>query len=165
MPGVRPCPPCEGGASRRQESGMNMSVKVNDRNESTQQFLDTAVMLHIHTLKTCRKMSAKDQRMIGDRLAQTAADIVAEIKRGNSIYPMSPVEYQERRLHFLNAYGGVQALITLVSDAKEVFPITNTATAEWGRLAHWELSLLKGVIETDKGRYGKRYPLSDVTLP
>ena len=62
-----------------------------------------------------------------------------------------------RRDCFLRAYAKVQALISKINDAQELFPISSGAITEWMRLIQEELNLLRGVMKSDRQRYKRFY--------
>ena len=66
-----------------------------------------------------------------------------------------------RRDHFINAYTELQALITKINNAQELFPISGGSVIEWMTLINTELRLLRGVMKSDKQRYKRFYPDDD----
>lgn len=132
-----------------------MSVPKHKRNESSVQFLDTAALLHLHTIKQVTKFPKKYTFYVSQPIARLACDVLDNVKRANSIFPSNSHEAQVRRDLFQAARGSVQAMISEINNAKELLPISGAALSEWMSLISYELDLLKRVMESDRKRFSK----------
>jgi len=119
------------------------------------QFVDTATKLHIHTIKQCVKFPKRYTFYVSQKISDTAGEILKCVKSANSLYPTNAHEAQVRRDYLLRAYAETQSLISLINDAKEMFPISGSALTVWMELIQAELNLLKGILKADKQRYEK----------
>lgn len=117
------------------------------------EFLDTAHKLKIFTIQQCVNFPKRYTFYITTEIAQTANEILTNVKCGNSVYPTNPHEVQVRRDYFMKAYALAQALISQLNAACEIFPISGKAMVQWMGLIHSELNLLKGLMDADKKRY------------
>ena len=130
-----------------------MSVPKSRRCESSVQFLDTAVLLHLHTIRQVAKFPKKYTFYVSQHIAALAADVLDNVKRANSMYPANAHEAQIRRDLLQAARGSLQAMVTQINNAKELFPIPGTALGEWMGLIARELDLLKRLMESDRKRF------------
>lgn len=141
--------------AKYEEKVSYMSVVKSKRKESALQFLDTASQLHIYSIKQCVKFPKRYTFYVSQNISDTASEILKCVKSANSIFPTNVHEMQVRRDYFLRAYAETQSLISLINDAKELFDISGTAMTGWMELIQTELKLLRGIMKTDKQRYGK----------
>ncbi|MBQ9229091.1 MAG: hypothetical protein IJ680_03500 [Paludibacteraceae bacterium] len=130
-----------------------MSVIKSKRNQSSAQFLETALQIQQYTLRQCVKFPKRYTFLFTQNLTTTATNACTQVKKGNSIFPANKHEAQLRRDCFLQAYAELQALVSLISTAYDMFPIPENAIVEWMRLINEELKLLKALIKADKQRY------------
>lgn len=130
-----------------------MSVIKSKRNQSSAQFLETALQIQHYTLRQCVKFPKRYTILFTQNLTTTATNACTQVKKGNSIFPTNKHEAQLRRDCFLQAYAELQALISLISTAYDMFPISENAIVEWMRLINEELRLLKALMKADKQRY------------
>ena len=131
-----------------------MSVVRSKRSDSTLEFLNTARKLQIYTVQKC--VSAIPKRYtfyIGTGLAESAASIYRDLKRGNSIYPVNQHEVQIRRDYFMRAYAELQSLVSQIEVAYEIINFDENVLHEFGALISTEMKLVKAVIKSDRERY------------
>lgn len=117
------------------------------------EFLDNAHKLKIYTIQQCVNFPKRYTFYVSTDIAQTANDILTNVKCGNSIFPSNSHEVQIRRDYFMRAYALTQALISQINTACELFTIPAKNMIQWMGLIQSELKLIKGVMETDKKRY------------
>ena len=138
-----------------------ISVINSKRKLSGVQFLDTAILLQIYTIKQCAKFPRKYTFYVTQDIAKLANSICDHAKEANSIYPTNLHEVQMRRDHLLNAYTQTQALSTKIDSAQEFFPISGGVVTEWTDLIDTELKVLQGIMKSDRRRYKRFYPKDD----
>ncbi len=147
--------------SRGEKERIFISVIKSKQKLSGVQFLDTAILLQIHTIKQCAKFPRKYTFYVTQDIAKLANSICDHAKEANSIYPTNLHEVQMRRDHLLNAYTQVQALSTKINNAQEFFPISGGVVTEWMDLIDTELKVLQGIMKSDKRRYKRFYQNDD----
>ncbi len=130
-----------------------MSVIKSKRGPSSAQFLETAQQIQIYTLRQCVKFPKRYTILFTQNLTTTATNACSLVKKGNSIFPGNQHEAQLRRDCFMQAYAELQALISQITTAYDMFPIPENAITEWMRLIREELVLLKALMKSDKQRY------------
>lgn len=132
-----------------------MSVPKYKRNESSMEFVDNALKLHIHTVKQCTSLPKRYTFYGLQNIANLSFQILSSVKIANSIFPTNEHEFQMRRDRLLEAYGYTQALISQVNALQEIFTIQTQVVMSWMELIQIELRCLKGVIKADKRNYKK----------
>lgn len=130
-----------------------MSVLKTNRGESGAQFLDTAKDLHVFTMRTCVKFPKRYTFFITQDIVQSASNIHAYVKRGNSIFPSCLQDVKLRREQFVLANAELQSLISKINIAYDTFPIEEKKMLKWLDLIHKEINLIKKVIKKDEERY------------
>ena len=133
---------------------MPLSVIRSKRSESQMEFLATARMLQVFTIRKCVNTIPKRYTFfIAEKLAGYATQVHDFVKQGNSIYPTNRHEVQLRRDYFLKAYAQLQSLASQVELAHEIVQFSPEVLQEWSRLIDTELRLVKSVLKADKERY------------
>ena len=131
-----------------------MSVIRSKQNESELEFLRTARNLQIYTVQKCVNTIPKRYTFyVGTGLAESAASIYQNAKRGNSIYPLNQHEVQIRRDYFLRAYAELQSLVSQIEVAYELLHFDEKVLHEWAALINSEMKLIRAVIKKDRQRY------------
>ena len=130
-----------------------MSVKKNLRGLSGVQFLDTALELQTYTIRTCVKFPKRYTFYISNNIVQSATNIHAFVKRGNSIFPTNADDARLRHEQFVFAVAELQNLISQINIAYDTFPIKENKIVKWMELIKTEITLVKSVIKKDKERY------------
>ena len=96
-----------------------MSVIKAFRQESKIQFIDTARELVVHTLTYCKKFPKSAMFLMTKDIADLAKNIYIQVVSANVIFPNSKTDIEERKKHFDQALGYIDALDC------DVFDITN----------------------------------------
>ena len=118
------------------------------------EFLQTARKLQIYTIQKCVNTIPKRYTFyVGTGLAESAASIYQNVKRGNSVYPLNRHEVQARRDYFLRAYVELQALVSQIEVAYELLHFDEKILHEWAALISSEMKLVQAVMKKDRERY------------
>ena len=130
-----------------------MSVIEAKRKQSGVQFLNTAMKIAEHTFKyTTSKKFDKCDKDVVRRVRDLSLEILVEVEKANAIFPKCQIDVEQRYIHFISAIGSCEALCSLLSVVK--YSITNKITAygwqKWGEYLGEEISLIKGIITSDK---------------
>lgn len=129
-----------------------MSVIEAKRKDSAVKFIMTAMKLAEHTFKYTKKQFNKSDKDIIRRVRDLSMEILIEVEKGNSIFPKSQVDVEQRYIHFINAISSCEAMCSLLCVIK--YSVQNTVSTfgweQWGLLLGDEISLVKGVISSDK---------------
>lgn len=145
-------------------------VRVDDRKESSAQFIDTARELEIFTIKKCIKFPKRYSRYISDTLVELSQEIYNDVTRANNIF-IDSVEACDQRIKYLNrAENNLKCFGAQLTVAKELFdhiskvdlsddekkPVCSTnAWVIWGKLIIDESRLIGSVLKSDKARKKK----------
>ena len=131
-----------------------MSVVRSKQAESNLEFLRTARSLQIFTVQKCVNTVPKRYTFyVGTGLAESAASIYRNVKRGNSVYPLNRHEAQTRRDYFLKAYVELQSLVSQIEVAYELLHFDEKVLHEWAALINSEMKLIQAVMKKDRERY------------
>ena len=131
-----------------------MSVVRSKRSDSSLEFLNTARKLQIYTVQKCVSVIPKRYTFyLGTGLAESAASIYKDLKRGNSVYPVNQHEVQVRRDYFMRAYAELQSLVSQLEVAYEIINFDENVLHEFGSLISTEMKLVKAIIKTDRERF------------
>ena len=131
-----------------------MSVVRSKRSDSSLEFLNTARKLQIYTVQKCVSVIPKRYTFyLGTGLAESAASIYKDLKRGNSVYPVNQHEVQVRRDYFMRAYAELQSLVSQLEVAYEIINFDENVLHEFGALISTEMKLVKAIIKTDRERF------------
>ncbi len=135
-----------------------MSVIKSQRSNSPVEFLHTARQLEIYTIQKVVGFPKRYTFYVSQPLANTATHIHKMVKMGNSIYPQNQHEVQIRRDYFLKALAELQALVSQIEVAAQLFPIDGNQMRFWMDMVNKEDRLLRAVLNREKERY-KNLPL------
>lgn len=135
-----------------------MSVIKSQRSNSPVEFLHTARQLEIYTIQKAVGFPKRYTFYVSQPLANTATHIHKMVKTGNSIYPQNQHEVQIRRDYFLKALAELQALVSQIEVAAQLFPIDGNQMRFWMDMVNKEDRLLRAVLKREKERY-KNLPL------
>ena len=131
-----------------------MSVVKSKQAQSQLEFLRTARSLQVYTIQKCVNTIPKRYTFyVGTGLAESAANVYRNVKRGNSTYPLNQHEAQVRRDYFLRAYAELQALVSQIEVAYELIHFEEKVLHEWAALISLELKLISAVLKKDRERY------------
>ena len=131
-----------------------MSVVKSQRSQSQLEFLRTARSLQVYTIQKCVNTIPKRYTFyIGNGLAESAAAVYQNVKKGNSIYPLNQHEVQVRRDYFLRAYAELQSLVSQIEVAYELLRFDEKILQEWASLINSEMKLIQSVMKKDRERY------------
>lgn len=108
-----------------------MSVIKSQRSNSPVEFIHTARELEIYTIKKAVGFPKRYTFYVSQPLASTATEIHKLVKMGNSVYPQNQHEVQIRRDYFLRALAELQALVSQIEVAAEIFPIEPNQMKIW----------------------------------
>jgi len=127
-----------------------MSVIKSKRGVSKLQFLDTAREIYIMCLRYCENMPKKHYHYLQEPFMRCLADMLTNLKIGNSIYATSDEEWQMRRKHFLLGYASLQAAISYLGIMQDMSLLTERQIIHISGKMSEENKLIKGVLEADK---------------
>lgn len=132
-----------------------MAVTEYKRQVSKVQFLETARELEIFTFKHCAKFPKRYSATLTNNIVNLSISILNELKSANSIYPTNQSEVQLRQDCFIRANCNLQALISQLDIARDLFMDTTSVNTwcEWMRLVDEEAKLISAIKKTDKERY------------
>lgn len=131
-----------------------MSVVRSKRSESQLEFLNTARKLQVFTIQKCVNTIPKRYTFfIANHLSDSATAIYANVKRGNSVYPLNQHEAQVRRDYFMRAYVELQNLVSQIEVAHELLHFDEKVLHEWASLINDEMKLVQAVMKKDRERY------------
>ncbi len=130
-----------------------MSVLKSKRTTSPIEFLNTARQLEIYSIQKAVNFPKRYTFYVSQPLANTATNIHKQLKMGNSIFPQSQHEARIRRDHFIKALSELQALVSQVEVAAQLFPIGEKQMQMWMELINKEDRLIRALLKKDKDRY------------
>ena len=130
-----------------------MSVIKSKRGESQVQFLQTARDLFKFTQEQCVKLPKRYTFFGKMQTFDCASRMMANVKRGNSIYPRNNHEVQMRRDYFLTALSELQVLAEHIDNLRGLFNIKDTIMVKWMELLTDEIKLLKALVKKDNERF------------
>ena len=130
-----------------------MSVIKSKRSTSEMEFLANARKLEVYTLQKCVGFPKRYTFYLAQPLANSATYVYANVKRGNSIYPLNQHEVQMRRDYFLRAYAELQNMVSQIEVAQELFGIEMDTMKYWMEIIDTEMRLVKAVLKNDRARY------------
>lgn len=131
-----------------------MSVQARLRSESKIEFLYTARLLTVSVIKSC--VDSKKGRYVetvSKPVTEKAWEIYGHVKVGNSIYPTNQHEVQLRRDQFIMAKAKLHALASDIGIAHEFYHFSDHDLDEMCGYIDKELTLIDGVLESDRKRY------------
>ena len=134
-----------------------MSVPECDRDTSEIQFLNTARELELYTIRKVVNFPKRYTFYVSQPLAALATQIHTDVKIGNSIFPTNAHEAQMRLDYFIKAKAEINALVSEIEVAKELFEIDDNSMKYWMSLVDKELALLKGLIKAERKKYKKMF--------
>lgn len=142
-----------------------MSVLKHDRSESKVEFLNTLTDLEIMVLGYEITKPKKFKYQLHDFITKPIAEALIHAKIANSIYlsaqqdrDLIDEEYRTRRTNIMKSIQYVQAAITQVQVFNEAFGtnlFSNKDIELMGEKLGRELSLLKGLLKSDRVNYKK----------
>ena len=130
-----------------------MSQIKSKRKTSSAQFLENALQIQVTTLRRVAKFPKRFTYLLSVHLTDAAAHAYEQVKKANSIYPRNQHEAQIRRDCLIKAFAEYQHLISQILVAEEMFEISENGMIEWMKLINDELSLIKGLMDSDTRRY------------
>ena len=144
--------------------GDGVTVKVEDRQESKVEYLDTARQISKRTAQMVANGPKKYLATYGDHLMRLSLKLFTHVDIANSIYVTSERDHEQRRSHLVEARGLCYSIESTAKLYTDLMTASHTASSEkaYGRLAdiarlcHKERGLIKGVMESDRKRYNAR---------
>lgn len=130
-----------------------MSVRVGDRSQGKLQVLRSAQDLIMYTMQICKneRVFPKSQRwMMTQKIVNENIDLVTCIRRANSARADDPDEIQYRRNQQVEAKAHIEALLTLIDIAFNVFDIDPKKIEHWTSLACETSELLHAWAKSDQ---------------
>ena len=131
-----------------------MGEARSEREVSKMEFLYTARKLQIFTIQKCVNTIPKRYTFfIATHLTDSATAIYANVKRANSVYPLSRYEAQIRRNYFMKACVELQNMVSQVELAHEIIRFDEKILHQWSGLINWEIKLVSQIMKKDQERY------------
>lgn len=145
-------------------------VRVDQRTESSVQFLDTARELEIFTIKKCVRFPKRYARYFSDVLIKLSEEIYNDLCRANATYLDSLSAFEQREYYVKSAEKNLRCLGSQLAVAKEIFdhiektdcepkekiPVcSSSAWVIWNKYILDELRLLANLRRSDKDRKNK----------
>ena len=131
-----------------------MSVVRSQRSTSGMEFVNTARNLAKATMVFCANHLPKKYTFyLGQELCQNAMAVHRCVVRANEIYPKGPNEVWERRRLFLEAYGSLGVLDSLLSMIPDTVPVKASSLEEISGMIISEKKLVRGMLERDEKRF------------
>ncbi len=100
-----------------------MGVPAGERSESSKEFINTAIDLQVQIERRCRKFPKSYRNGIASDIRNLGGKVCVEVQCGNGIWPTTQEEAAVRRLHFVEARGALNALVTQLDIAFNLFPL------------------------------------------
>ena len=117
------------------------------------EFIHTARELQIHSIRKAAGFPKRYTFYVSQHIVDAATNVHKWAKMGNSIYPTNQHEVQVRRDYMMRALAELQALVSQIEVAAELFPIDGKQMRYWMDLVNKEDRLLRAVLKSDKARY------------
>lgn len=139
-----------------------MSVRKNDRQESTMEFLYHMKNLHREMLSLLMKCPKRWDKFLTEPTAHTISSALIHVKSANSIYPTNQRERKDRREQFVKALADLQAAISLLDNLFDYANSSENTTdfkvkpLKVDRVMEGfnkEIRLIKGVMHKDTQRF------------
>lgn len=132
---------------------VRMSVPRSQRQTSSLEFIMNARRLQIFTIERVDNFPNRRKQSTGYPLIADARYIHENVKRANNLYPTNQHEYEMRRDFLLLARGKLDSMIAQIEVAFEVCKFDVKILKTWSALCANEITLINGVLESDKRRY------------
>lgn len=137
-----------------------MSVRKSDRSESKLEVLNKAKDLADYTIRICRneKVFPKSCRWImSQRIVNECLDAITCIRRANATYIAdgNKQSFEYRIMQQTQAHAHIDALLTLIDIAFNVYDIEGRRIEYWTGLAVETDDALKAWMKADKERFKK----------
>ena len=134
-------------------SAGNFMMMLNPSGKEPVKFIKIAKSLLIETRKICLTLSEKEILLGGASIQSLAHDILTEVVKANSTFPIYKEEVMARRLSFNKAIGLLTSLDMEADILFETSNISEEMYESWKDLIRSELKLLVYVRNKDKERY------------
>lgn len=144
-----------------------MSVRLNDRQPSGIQFIDTARELFVHTITYARKIPKSAMFFVTKDIADKARAVYNHVIAAQSVgKPSSALDVEIRYRHFKEAIACIHNLSALIGVSIDMYnliksekddadkanknKISDYGWTHWAELMDKEENLIKAVIKSDK---------------
>lgn len=132
-----------------------ISVRLSERELSKTEFLRVLLDIEKWSLNKSECAPKKYRFMINNQLVKYSAEAFNNAKMANSIYVTNAKQLEIREEYFLRAYINVQAFVSQIEVIYSVCSdfMSSNELRELSKMAFDALSLLKGVMKSDKQRF------------
>ncbi len=139
-----------------------MSVRKNDRQESTMEFLYHMKKVHREMIAFLMRCPKRWDKFLTENTAHVITMALIHVKAANSIYPTNQRERYDRREEFVKALSNLQSAITLLdvlfdfANSSENLTDFKVDEERIDRIMEYfkkEIRLIKGVMYKDTQRY------------
>lgn len=146
------------------------NIPPSKRKLSNVEYVYNAAKLFSYTLDCAMKLPKRWMFLLTERTVDAAARVLEHTKAANSIYVACTVDAELRRFHLNQAYCYSQVLASYVDEMFRRFPsrengtgpcISQAAYLKWVESIDYEFKLVKGVMASDKKRFGAYYSSGD----
>ena len=126
------------------------------RHNSAVDFIQTARLLKIQICRSCAGANHKKFTFYGlQKLAEYSCELPRLTIQANAILPTNRHEYEARRLLLKRAMGMLLTLSAQFGDVDDLIGFSDGVKQTCSELMEKEEKLLKGILESDKKRFGK----------
>lgn len=132
-----------------------MSVPEGKRGLSGVQFIDTAFILHMYSMRETAKFGKSWTFRLANPICEGAYQVFRNAKMANSVRVTDRESYQLRHGMMQKAYAELQVMISLVDEAYNLGLISDGICMEWSRLMKAEEKWLNAARKAEEQRYKK----------
>ena len=130
-----------------------MTVIKSKRHESEMEFIHTARELRLYTTRKVTGFPKRYTFTVANPLADSARRIHQYCKMANSVYPLNAHEVQIRRDYLIRANAELNAMVSDIEFAAELFGIQPDTMKFWMDIVDREIRMVKGTMKRDRERY------------
>lgn len=153
--------PPKGNKHKLKKERRTMSVPTWRRDESSTEYLYQMYLFTIRISEICANKPKKYKTSYTDKIINLTCDAFTHARTANDIYVKSKADYEQRRMHLLEAKGIILSVCTLSDiflelckrspDCKKTKIIKEQETI--GSFCYSITNLISGVIKSDAKRY------------
>ena len=135
-----------------------MAVLKNNRTQGKSEVLTCAWNLCGQTMTLCKsekRFPKRERWILVQPIIREAMDAMSCIRRANAVHVGSDAEYEYRHMQQVQAYGHLEALLTLIELAQNVHGLEAQTVEHWTGLVVLTENKLKAWAKSDKERFKK----------
>ena len=146
------------------KGGIKMSVRKNERKQGQLQVLNKSRELVSYIIKilTNEEVFPKKYRWtLVSKISDEGCDLITSINRANAVKVETQTDFEYRRFQQKQARGHLEAMMSLITIAYDVFPASAKKMNYVGNLEFEIIELLNKWMKSDKERFVKSVKIKE----